>query len=259
MKISVITVCYNAVDTIEQTILSVIHQSYNPIEYIIVDGGSTDGTIDLINQYRNKIACFISEPDNGIYDAMNKGIMVATGEWINFMNAGDCFHHPDVCQSVINHIKGHPFIVYGNTKMRYNIGDLIMKPFPIDHLSWHMAFSHQSSFIRAAYQKEHLYSTHYRSSSDYDFFHRAYCNNVSFFYVDVTIADYEASYGLSSSSFLLVEKEMATINGKNRNMAWTISLYGRFGWYVLKQQVKSWLPSHAVLTVKSWKRKRNIA
>ena len=91
MKISVVTVCYNAADTIEKTMLSVLNQTYHDIEYIIIDGGSTDGTVEIIRKYADRIAYWVSEPDKGIYDAMNKGIKVATGEWINFMNAGDEF------------------------------------------------------------------------------------------------------------------------------------------------------------------------
>ena len=81
MRISIITVCYNAERTIEQTICSVLRQSYPDIEYIIIDGGSTDHTIDVVAQYRSGIAVVISEPDNGIYDAMNKGVSVATGDY----------------------------------------------------------------------------------------------------------------------------------------------------------------------------------
>ena len=87
-RISVVTVCYNAVDCIEQTMLSVLDQTYHDIEYIIIDGGSTDGTVDIIKKYADRLAYWISEPDKGIYDAMNKGIAVATGDYINFMNAG---------------------------------------------------------------------------------------------------------------------------------------------------------------------------
>ena len=89
MKISIITVSYNAAKTIEQTISSVVNQTYQDIEYIIIDGGSTDGTMDIIRKYEDRIAYWISEPDKGIYDAMNKGIDVATGDYVYFLGADD--------------------------------------------------------------------------------------------------------------------------------------------------------------------------
>ena len=98
--ISVVTVSYNAVTTIEKTILSVINQNYSNIEYIVIDGGSIDGTVDIIKKYADKITYWVSEPDKGIYDAMNKGIIVATGEWINFMNTGDTFYNENVFSEI---------------------------------------------------------------------------------------------------------------------------------------------------------------
>jgi glycosyltransferase involved in cell wall biosynthesis len=93
MKISVITVCYNAASTIEETIKSVISQNYTDTEYIIIDGGSTDGTISIIEKYKQNIHFFVSEKDNGMYDAINKGIKLATGEIIGLMHADDFFSH----------------------------------------------------------------------------------------------------------------------------------------------------------------------
>ena len=94
--ISIITVSYNAVKTIEDTINSVLNQTYPNIEYIIIDGGSTDGTLDVIKKYQDKITYWVSEPDKGIYDAMNKGALKATGVWLHFMNAGDTFYDEQV-------------------------------------------------------------------------------------------------------------------------------------------------------------------
>ncbi|MCM1140043.1 MAG: glycosyltransferase [Muribaculum sp.] len=101
IKVSIITVCYNAVSEIESTIRSVLAQSYENLEYIVVDGGSTDGTLDILNRYSDCIHALISEPDKGIFDAMNKGITLASGDYINFMNAGDSFYSPDSISNIM--------------------------------------------------------------------------------------------------------------------------------------------------------------
>ena len=90
-KISVITVCWNCVGEIEKTLTSVVAQTYSNMEYIVVDGASKDGTLEIINKYKNHISVLISEPDSGLYNAMNKGVKAATGQWCIFMNAGDMF------------------------------------------------------------------------------------------------------------------------------------------------------------------------
>lgn len=120
--ISIVTVSYNAVSTIEQTILSVINQTYPHIEYIIIDGGSTDGTVDIIKKYADRIAYWVSEPDKGIYDAMNKGIKVATGEWINFMNAGDCFANSKVLNEIFytNNFSSQTNFLYSDSYISSN-------------------------------------------------------------------------------------------------------------------------------------------
>lgn len=111
LKITVVTVCYNAVGEIEETILSVINQTYPNVEYIVIDGGSTDGTVDIIKRYEDRITHWISEPDKGIYDAMNKGIRLATGDYINFMNAGDRYYDRDVLSKVVAQSDNHDYIV----------------------------------------------------------------------------------------------------------------------------------------------------
>ena len=107
LRISVITVCLNASKTIEQTILSIINQTYDNIEYIIIDGVSTDGTLDIIKKYESKISLCQSEPDNGIYDAMNKGLKLATGDFLIFMGADDVFYNENVIYKVASEIDNY--------------------------------------------------------------------------------------------------------------------------------------------------------
>jgi len=107
MKVSIITVCFNSVATIEDTIKSLIMQDYKDIEYIVVDGGSTDGTLEILAKYRNRIARCISEPDNGIYDAMNKGLRLATGNIIGFLNSGDFYAGENVIRRMVEVIRAN--------------------------------------------------------------------------------------------------------------------------------------------------------
>ena len=101
MKVSIVTVCFNSADTIEDTIRSVREQEYEHIEHVIVDGGSTDGTLDIVKKYNGRIKKFISEPDGGIYDAMNKGLRLAQGEVVAFLNADDVYASPTVISDVV--------------------------------------------------------------------------------------------------------------------------------------------------------------
>ena len=112
--ISIVTVTYNSVHNIEETILSVINQTYQNIEYIIIDGGSVDGTMNIVKKYKNSIDYIVSEKDNGIYDAMNKGIQIASGKWINFLNSGDTFYNKKVIENISFKNYENHVIIYGN-------------------------------------------------------------------------------------------------------------------------------------------------
>ena len=114
-KVTVVTVVFNDVAHIENTMLSVIGQTYKKIEYIVIDGKSNDGTTSLIRQYSDRIATWISEPDKGIYDAMNKGLALASGDYVIFMNSGDEFMDNAVLEHVFDSISGYPDVIYGHT------------------------------------------------------------------------------------------------------------------------------------------------
>ena len=222
--VSVVTICFNAADIIEGTIKSVISQSYPNVEYIIVDGGSTDGTIDIIRKYEDKIASWVSEKDNGIYDAMNKGIRKASGKWLNFMNAGDSFCSGTVIEDIISKIDEDTIIAYGNTILKYDLGERLATPSPIEGIIKGMVFGHQATFIDSQYHKSHLYDTTFRSSGDYNFFYQSYFAGVKFQYIPVNVARYEAQGGMSSSSgsWVIVAQENARIWGIDKTVRWRI-------------------------------------
>lgn len=122
--ISVITVCYNCCEQLEKTILSYISQSYKNKELIVVDGGSHDNTLCIIKKYEDYITKWISEPDNGIYDAMNKGLKLSSGEWVNFMNAGDVFANCDVLSNIFSqHIPENISFLYSDVYEQTGVGD----------------------------------------------------------------------------------------------------------------------------------------
>lgn len=211
-KISVITVCYNAEKTIEATIRSVLSQTYTNIEYIIIDGGSSDNTIKIIKEYLSQIAYFISESDKGVYDAMNKGIKAATGDWINFMNSGDSFYDDNVITKISKSLEPYLSVVYGDTNFIYEWGSAVMAPYPLDELEYNMIFSHQSSFVKTTLLVQNLFSIKYKIAGDYNLFYSLFKNGNKFKYVPITIANYDAVDGLSSQNHLLAIKENSLIN-----------------------------------------------
>lgn len=176
-KISVVTVCYNAVNDIEKTILSVINQTYPNVEYLIIDGGSTDGTMDVVNKYKDKIDVIVSEPDKGIYDAMNKGIDRATGEWINFMNAGDCFVGTTVICDVVANCNKNTVAVYGDMFFVTNTQKKYFKSNAISFIKKNMPCSHQALFCRMKDVKELRFDTDYKIAADYNMLYHLFWKN----------------------------------------------------------------------------------
>ena len=247
MKISIVTICYNAVDTIENTILSVINQTYNDIEYIVIDGASTDGTMNIVNKYRNRISKIVSEPDKGIYDAMNKGIRLATGDWINFMNAGDIFTSNNVVANFVAKIAPSTTIAYGDTNFLLSSSVIVWKAYPLSYMKDMMCFGHQSVFVRLQYHKEHLFDTSFRSSADYKLMYDAYFkDNVSFQYIPIIVADFDAVGGVSANSYCLRLKEEARIQGIDQSLKWKIKYIYSTMVYYMKRIVKKLIPQHVL-------------
>jgi len=181
LKFSIITVVFNSKSALEKTIKSIKEQEYKDIEYIIVDGGSTNGTVDIIKKYEKFISAWVSEPDKGIYDAMNKGLKKATGDYVWFLNAGDEIYSPDTL-NYINSIKGNADAYYGEVEYideeGKNMGTRTLKK-PPDSLIWEdmdkgMVVSHQSIIVKR--DKAVYYNLDYKYCSDIDWMIRTLKN-----------------------------------------------------------------------------------
>ena len=211
--ITVVTVVRNGEKTLEQTILSVINQTYRNIEYIIIDGASTDGTLDIIKKYGDKVDYWVSEKDKGIYDAMNKGISLATGDFIALLNSDD-WYESNACEIIVNKInevvadvyygmmrvideKGSPLYVYGFTEQSL----------------FKNMIAHPTCFIKNSIYKLYQYDTKYKSSGDYDFMIRLKQNNCNFFFIECIFVNFRLG-GMSDSK--LGEIEANNIRWKYR-------------------------------------------
>lgn len=216
MIFSIITVCYNAAAELEETMLSVLNQDYQDLEYIIIDGGSTDGSIDIIRKYADRLAYWVSEPDKGIYDAMNKGIAAATGDYINFMNAGDKFAEASVLSKVVKAMcDERPEVIYGDVIIRERGMEYLLKPKAIKKIMPdRLPFCHQSAFVASDYHKKHTFDTSFKCAADYNMFYQAYFKfNARFKYVPVIIAIYDESTGFSKANMKITHRERYRIWG----------------------------------------------
>lgn len=209
MRYSVITINYNDKEGLNHTINSVLSQTNTDFEFIIIDGGSTDGSLDIIKKYADKSAYWVSEKDNGIYNAMNKGVSKAHGDYLIFMNAGDSFHSPNVLRKMSDYqediicgkvIKGDSTKPSGHDKPTITLVDLMRASLP-----------HQAMFIKRELLVKHPYNENYKILSDWKFCIQALVfDNCTFRNSDVIVADYDTN-GISSNSKGLLPKEREQI------------------------------------------------
>ena len=208
MKLSVITVNYNDAKGLERTIKSVISQSYHDSEFIVIDGGSSDGSLDIIKKYERHIDYWVSEPDGGIYQGMNKGLRQAKGDYVNFMNSGDRFHSADVLERI--------FAL--DTDADIITGTHVGSPHPNvgkDGISLYTlctgAVDHQASFIKRNVALRHPYDEKYKIVSDWKFFIEALViDNCSFFYTETIVVDVDMT-GISNTSLDLNRREREAV------------------------------------------------
>lgn len=244
---SIITVTYNAEDVLERTILSVISQLYRDIEYIIIDGNSSDRTVDIIKEYKNRISYWISEPDKGLYDAMNKGLQAATGDYVWFLNAGDVFKTENTISELANIAvqSSIPDILYGETDLIDSEGRIIgSRRLKIpDHLTWKsfkkgMLVSHQAFVVKRTIAP--LYDLQYRFSSDFDWCIKCMKQAENIVNSRLTLVDYLYE-GLTTSNRAASLKEryaiMCKYYGTFATSIWHLWFAVRFYWAKMTKKI----------------------
>ncbi|EEC1313099.1 glycosyltransferase, partial [Salmonella enterica] len=218
------TVVYNGEKYIEDTIKSVLSQPcINDIEYIIIDGASTDNTLNIINKYKQHLALVISEKDNGIYDAMNKGIEKATGKYIGFINADDFYNEGALCHA-IEIMKANEYdIIYGNMFM-VDVETLEVKGVRRPKhwkLNIDMNLSHPATFVKSSVHKINLFDLNYKIAADYDLMLKLKKKKCTFHYIDKNISSMRNG-GVSVRNIKLANKEAKIIRIKRNGILFSL-------------------------------------
>lgn len=210
--LSIITICYNIKDEIERTCKSIVNQTWQDFEWIVVDGGSTDGTVEVLKKYQDRMTVFISEPDKGVYNAMNKGIKRAHGEWLNFMNGGDCFADKNVLEKVFKNKTYDADVLYGDVIIVNMNGEEKIRTY-FDKLSedfWRKStVCHQSAFLkRKLFREFKPYNEKYKIASDWEKFTVAFLCHKKFTHIKFCVARFFLGGISYRSSLIKQEKEL---------------------------------------------------
>lgn len=206
MRFSIITVCYNNKEGLEKTIKSVINQTYNDYEFIVIDGGSNDGTKELLEIYDNKIDFWCSEPDDGIFNAMNKGTKKAKGEYLLFLNSGDLFFNNYVLENISTHnclsdiISGYSIEMGSNKYLHPHMDDIVFQLLT-------NSISHQATFIKKDLLIKYPYDESFKTASDWKFWLEAIIiNNCSFEFINTKVSLQDMT-GITTSQNNMVLQE----------------------------------------------------
>lgn len=225
-KISIVTVVFNAEKYIEETMQSVINQTYDNVEYLIIDGGSTDGTLDIIKKYEDKIDYWVSEKDNGIYDAMNKGIKVFTGDYINFLNAGDSFVNNNVLTNIFSNHKHHD-LIYGAIALKDASNNFLTNVYPKEFTKFNLMFwgtgtlCHQAMFVHKNIVVD--YSLNYRLKGELNWYFDLYKGIKNIRIVDFPVVHYLLG-GTGDINYKLNIKEAIEVQFKQNGLFGIVSI-----------------------------------
>jgi glycosyltransferase involved in cell wall biosynthesis len=245
--VTVVTIVFNGEDFIEDTILSVINQNYSNIEYIVIDGESTDKTTEIIKRYVPHIHYWVSEKDSGIYDAMNKAIDAATGEWMIFMNAGDTFSSNSSIADVFSRDQNNFAVIYGDVNVVYSKFMRLVKAKMISEIPKGMPFCHQSTLVKTSYHKTNKFNVENPIAADMEFFMSAYLSGFQFNYLPFSISNI-SSGGLSDTKrieTILAWWKVSVQLGSSKYLA--LHYMALLSTTYLKAMVKRMIPNFLVL------------
>ena len=236
-KVSIITVVRNGKDTIVRSMESVLSQDYPNIEYIVIDGASSDGTVDLIRQHQDRLAFWSSEPDSGISDAFNKGICRATGEWVGILNADD-WYEPDAVSKVMANAAGAD-VVHGVMRYWDQMSPVEMVYPDQRKMLKEMCLGHPTCFVRRElYSKYGLFDESYKYAMDYEFLIRLFLNGERFVQLDDIIANMQCG-GVSDDGWMSACAEVR--DAKIKNKMHKVSAWSWYGWQLVRRRVRWFL------------------
>lgn len=275
---SIVTIVYNDTSHILETIQSTISQTYKHLEYIIIDGWSTDGTKETILKYLHSHTQithqdktdtsiylqavhltypsisfkFLSQKDNGIYDAMNKGISLASKEWINFMNCGDQFVSPDILEKISKEEITNYDVLYGDSKVYFTLQKIYIDRKAHENLNrlWRLfsSFNHQAFFIKTSLHKKRLYNTNYKFAADYNLIYSLFIDHFRFKYLKMPISIFCTGGSSDRYGFLTLYELLQVALTYNR-FPHNLKVYGYYLFGMIKKSIKIYSPDLFLKTI----------
>jgi glycosyltransferase involved in cell wall biosynthesis len=255
-KVSIIVVSLNTKNDFLETIKSINNQTYKHFEIIVIDGKSNDGTENEIIKMSNIFSKFIIEKDNGIYDAMNKGIVLAKGEWIIFLNSGDIFFEKLTLEKIFNKKKSYKDVIFGNTVIKNKKYKYISIGKNFEQGTVVMPFCHQSSFIKSSLLKKNLFNLDFTISSDFNLFYKCYMQKKYFYRLNIPFTIVKSG-GISDIKRQQVYNENISIMKTYNKKINTLKIYMLKFFQGFKDVLKLLLPQklkHLILKIKYNKR-----
>lgn len=252
--VTVITVVRNARREFEATAASVLSQNYPNLEYVVLDGGSSDGTVDAIRSLARRLVHWQSEPDNGIYDAMNKAVVHARGQWILFMNSGDRFYAADSLTNLSDALRSDAEVILAGTekvlKDRFETRRFSVMPGPVEQLWARMPTSHQAVLVRRNHQQNYGFDTGYQWCADQDLLLRMYQDGCRFRSEHQILSVFDCAGGRQRSPTLFIRERWRLSRGKVSFMRRIVQFGGEFVhcrvWGPMVGLVRRCLPSSLV-------------